>query len=92
MRHVGRFDHETGLLITEVTQAEFDALPTMCPAGMRPGDMWTRTRGRGFDLRYCWQDDDELRISVRYPVIVDQSEPTSSSTSVSPASGSAAAT
>ena len=93
MRHVGRFDPETKLPITEVTQAEFDALPSAWDRGRTTvGMMWKIRSGAGFHkLGYCHERGELLRISWRRLVIVDQSDP-AMSPSVVVSSGSVAST
>ena len=56
MRHVGRKDLDTGLLVTEISAAELDALPEYScslPTGTEPGKMWRRrVTSRWFLGRY----------------------------------------
>lgn len=97
MRHVGRRDPETNLLITEVTQAEFDALPNAIEfaessAAFSAGSMWRLSvRRSAFALAYVYGvKDDEPQVARRRLVIVDQAEPsTLPSTSVISADASA---
>lgn len=85
MRHVGRFDDETGLPITEVTQAEFDALGVLTEsAPVEPGDLRRQlvpttdvyATVRRWMLYRRWVDaDGELRNDYRRLVIVEHAEP-----------------
>lgn len=72
MRHVGRFDDETGLPITEVTQAEFDDLDITIPRSPILGSFWKDCRHGQWRLGYCCEP---LKAHYRHLVIVEHAEP-----------------
>ena len=79
MRHVGRFDPETGLPITEVTQAEFDALPLLCETVGDEAVPWRSAAsgiyGNHAPWRWTFSYRDGFRVRTRRLVIVEDSSP-----------------
>ena len=69
MRHVGRRCPEAGLWITEVTQAELEALPVGESAH---ASMWRYDRPTGWALAYR---ESLFHLHIRHLVIVDDSRP-----------------
>lgn len=76
MRHVGRFDSETKLPITEVTQAELDALPTWhLQTCLKLGSMWSLNANGKRVLAYNFEQDGVCKRGYRRLVVVESAEP-----------------